>query len=428
MSDEASSVRALSCPQCGGTIMLRAAGSSVSLVCEHCGSTLDATHPDLRLIQAAHAALGQPEIPLGTRATLRREQWEVVGYLTRTDGETGWSEYLLFNPYRGYAFLVDDGRRFHLGRLLDSLPRAGSGSAIVGEEYYDKVGTSYSTSVTFVVGEFYWRVAVGEQAKVTDYARRGAMLSRERTSSEETWTQLDLLNWGEAERVFGLPPRSPYGGQPSPDETSPWLKMLKEALLIAGIAIAALLFIAVGRGTQQQVASAETEAVLDGPEATLVIRDIALREPRNRVMIRAAAPALANSWIDLDYSLVEQKTQESYDAYGLAEYYSGRDGDGPWSEGNDHPGTTLSSIPAGQYDLVVTIAAHRWSQQSSYAAYVDSLNDAPASPQAVPISFIVESGGVFAANVWLALILLAAWPAVLGFLHYNFEKRRREGF
>ena len=31
------------------------------------------------------------------------------------------------------------------------------------------------------------------------------------------------------------------------------------------------------------------------------------------------------------YSLVNRQSQASYDAYGLAEHYSGRDSDGPWT-------------------------------------------------------------------------------------------------
>src|SRR5258706_14347009 len=118
---EASTVRALTCPNCGGTIALRAAGTTVSLVCEHCGSTLDATSPDLKILLAANEAMHRPLIPLGTRGVLKGVTWEVVGYLERDDGEVGWSEYLPFDPYQGHAFLLDDGRRFSLGLLPDRI-------------------------------------------------------------------------------------------------------------------------------------------------------------------------------------------------------------------------------------------------------------------------------------------------------------------
>ncbi len=123
MSDAPSTVRALSCTHCGGTISLRAAGYTVSLVCEHCGTTLDATDPDLRIIAQATAAMQRsPDPARHPRRDCAERCWEVVGYLEKSDGEGGWSEYLLFNPYQGYAFLLDDGRRFSIGFLLDRLP------------------------------------------------------------------------------------------------------------------------------------------------------------------------------------------------------------------------------------------------------------------------------------------------------------------
>ena len=426
MSEPAPTVRALSCPQCGGTIALRAAGSSVSLICEHCGSTLDATDPELRTIKAAHAALHRPEIPLGTRAILRGMQWEVVGYLERSGGDGSWSEYLLFNPYEGYAFLVDDGRRFRLGRLLDRLPRTSGGSAYTEAEAFDRTGPAYSAKVNFVVGEFYWRVAVGEKVRVKDFARRGAMLSCEETESEQTWTRLELLGWGEAEKTFGIPPRSRWGAV-GPDEPSPWADKLKGAWVIAGIAVAAILLMAMARAGTMRIAAADAEAVLDGPERSIVIHDIRLPAAHNRVEISASAPTLDNSWVDLDYSLVERRTQASYDAYGLAEHYSGSDSDGPWTEGNSAPIVTLASVPGGAYDLVVTAAAHRWQNpaQSSYASYLEG--SAQSEAESVPIGLTIDAGGVFGGNVWLALLLVLAWPILLQILHMKFEKRRAEG-
>ncbi|MES2058136.1 MAG: DUF4178 domain-containing protein [Pseudomonadota bacterium] len=221
----AKTVRALSCTNCGGTIALRAAGITVSLVCEHCGTTLDATDPALRIITRASEAMKRPEIPLGTRGELRGTTWEVVGYLERWDGETGWGEYLLFNPYRGYAFLVDDGRRFSIGVLLDRLPGRGGGTMAVSlnDQLYTRFGSTYGTWVQFVVGEFYWRVAVEEHVLVTDFVRPGTMLSSEENEGERTWTRLDLLDRGEAEGAFGLPRRPvDNGGTPAPHEPSPY--------------------------------------------------------------------------------------------------------------------------------------------------------------------------------------------------------------
>ncbi|MEG3145435.1 DUF4178 domain-containing protein [Sphingomonas sp. RT2P30] len=425
MTASASTVRALSCPQCGGVIALRAAGASVSLICEHCGSTLDATDPELAVIAKASAAMQRPEIALGTRATLRGEQWEVVGFLERSDGEIRWSEYLLFNPYAGYAFLVDDGRRFSLGRLLDRMPNASWAGLDLDGLALERFGSEYSAWVTFVVGEFYWRVEVQEQVRIVDYVRPGVMLSYEKADSERTWTRLDLLDWGEAEAAFGIEARSKHGGTPAPHEPSPWRERLVEALIIGTVAIVTLLIVALMAGSTERVAAHTAVAMLDGGTQTTVIHDIVLPRARNRVVIAAEAGGLSNSWVDIDYSLVEQKTQENYDASALAEHYSGTDSDGYWSEGDTTPTATLSSIPAGRYDLVIETSGKRWISPNQSPASFWNTTLAPPEPTPVSIGFVVSRGGIFGGNLLLCLLLIAAWPAVLALLHLNFESRRK---
>lgn len=425
MNAPASTVRVLSCPNCGGSIALRAAGTSVSLICEYCGSTLDVTSPDLAVIVKAREAMLRPEIPLGTRATLRGEQWEVIGFLERTDGESPWSEYLLFNPYAGYAWLVDDGRRFSLGRMLDHAPRTEFFTISLDGEEMERFGTEYTARVTFVVGEFYWRVAVGEEVRIVDHVRPGVMLSCEKAEGERTWTRLDMLERGEAEDAFGIERRRADWSTPSPHEPSPWRDRLTEALIIGAVTMLTLIVIAImGSGTTR-VASEAAAAILDSGTQTAVIHNIVLPNARNRVVIEAQAGALQNAWVDIDYSLVEQKTQENYDAYALAEHYNGRDSDGSWTEGDTAPQVTLSSIPRGTYDLVIEMSGKRWvdPNQASSSYWGEMIG--PAAPTPVNIGFTVSHGGIFGGNLILCLLLIAAWPAVIALLHFQFESRRK---
>lgn len=416
-----SSVRALNCTQCGGILSLRAAGYTVSLVCEHCGATLDTTDPDLRVIATATAAVTRPPIALGTRGVLRGETWEVVGYLERSDGEESWSEYLLFNPYRGYGWLIDDGRRFSYGFLLDRLPELEGTQFVVDGKGFDWDSGPYPVEVSFVVGEFYWRVAVGERVRVTDYARPGTMLSCEENESERTWSKLDLLEWGEAERAFNVQQRArPDGDAPAPHEPSPWRDRMVESLIIAAVAAVTLIIISTMGSRVDRLASVNAEVGLDGAPRTVVIHDITIPQRSSAVGISAQSDQLDNDWIDLDYSLVDKRTQESFDSYGLAEHYSGSDSDGSWSEGDTRPNTRLSSIPPGTYDLVVELSAHRWVANSS-PGFFGSID---ANPVPIPVTINVDRGGVFGGNIILGLILILIWPAFVAWRHYSFEKRR----
>jgi hypothetical protein len=427
----ASTVRALSCPNCGGIVNVRAQGLTVSVLCEHCGSTLDATRPDLQVIARANEALKTPEIPLGTRGTLDGRVWEVVGYMERTDEEIGWAEYLLFNPYEGYAFLVDDGRRFSLGIMLDRLPTTGwANSMQLDNQSYSRFGDTYPVRVTFVVGEFYWRVAVGETVDETDFVRPGTMLSCEVYQTERTWTRLDLLDWGVAEAAFGIPARRREYSHPAPHEPSPYKRQLREALVVGVIALLVLFVVSGIGGREQMIGQVTTDAVLDGPEKTVVIRGLDLPSARSRVVVDADAGAIDNAWVDLDYSLTDEKTQDSVDTYGLAEHYSGSDSDGSWTEGDPRPEVSLSSIPGGKYDLVVTLSAHRWNGGSSSSSYSMPTGFAGGSMfgqdggQTIPVTVTIKRGGVFVGNILLAFLLIAIWPLIVLFKQFGFEKRR----
>jgi len=435
-----STVKPVNCPNCGGTVDIRVAGTTVSVICSHCGSTLDATSPDLQVIAKADQALKTPEIPLGTRGVLKGKTWEVVGYQERTDDDVVWAEYLLFNPYEGYAFLVDDGRRFNLGQLLTRLPTSNWGLGLQADgQNFSRFGDPYPVRTTFVVGEFYWRAAVGETVQETDYVTRGTMLACEDYEGERTWTRLDMLDWGEAEAAFAAPKRRREYSHPAPHERSPFNSQLLEAWVI-GIIAAVTLFVVSGMaGSQQRLASTTTDAVLDGPEKTVVIKNLDLPPGRSRVEIDAEASSLDNSWVDLDYSLTDQKTQDSVDSYGTAEFYSGTDSDGAWSEGDRRPTTDLSSVPGGRYDLVVTLSAHKWNGagSSSSAPVTDTSlmgghgfadggwGGSSTEGATVPVTVTVDRGGVFGGNILLGFLVILIWPIIVLFRHLGFEKRRK---
>lgn len=421
-------VRAIACPNCGGSVALRAAGLTVTIACEHCAATLDATDPVVKLVARAAEAMRVPAIPLGSRGTLDGELREVVGYQERSDGETEWSEYLLFNPYLGYAWLVDDGRRFSLGRVLDRLP----GGRFLNLEHegqpFTRFGAPYDVATTFVLGEFPWRAAVGETSRETIYVRPGTMLACEENGAERSWTELRMMPPGAVERAFSLPPRRvPSSGTPSPHEPSPFGDRLKETLIVAGAAMLALILVAMFTPGQTRAFQGELSVPPDEATHTVVLGPVEL-PATSRVTVRAEAYRLDNQWIDLDYSLTDRATQESYDIYATAERYSGRDVDGPWSEGSGEASRSLSAIPAGQYDLVVEASTHRWAgaQMASPPPLIGGFfSDLPSEePGAVPVTVTVSRGGSFGGNLVLALVLLWIWPLVVALRHAGFEAQR----
>ncbi|KAB2837794.1 DUF4178 domain-containing protein, partial [bacterium] len=198
--------KVLNCVQCGGAVQWRAPGFSITLVCGHCGAVLDVSNPEIQvLIQAQEKTRLQPLIPLGARGKVHGETYEMIGFLQRADG-TGqykWREYLLFNPYIGYRWLVEADGHWNYVISTKQKPHRRDKSA----QYLDKSYQLFLTGeaqVLYVLGEFYWRVKTGDRVSVQDFINPPEMLSREWDAGEEVWSIGEYVEPEVVQAAFGI--------------------------------------------------------------------------------------------------------------------------------------------------------------------------------------------------------------------------------
>lgn len=213
--------RAIECPSCGAALTPQLANSK-SITCEQCHALVDISQglgADLTFY-AQHNGL-PPQIPLGAVGLLSlsagsaRLPWQVVGYQERCDlpapgsddEQTFWREYLLFNSLEGFAFLVDTEEGWSLVRPLTGSPQ-GSGDKVVWQGKQFKQRWTYRAKVTHVLGEFYWQVRREQEALVSDYegtqSNARALLSREQTETEVSWSWGRKLDVSEVAKAFKL--------------------------------------------------------------------------------------------------------------------------------------------------------------------------------------------------------------------------------
>ncbi|MDP5281139.1 DUF4178 domain-containing protein [Sphingomonas sp. DG1-23] len=419
----APAAKALTCPSCGGGVELRAAGYTVHVACQYCSSILDVTDPQVKLVAAYSLHMAELEIPLGTRGVLRGVEWEAIGYLQRSEnGAYGWEEYLLFNPYHGYRWLVKVRGGWSLGETLTVTPDWLSYDRLgVGSEAYTHFFADGEARVDYVLGEFYWRVAVGEKVATADWARPGAMLSREANASEVSWTRNAWLPRPEIAKAFGVDTRQ-ITWPPLPHQPSLWGAWLGTGLKLGATAFAFLLLFAILFGGSQWSAAGSFAVRADGGEQSVTLGPITLPRRYQSVHLRADVPRLENGWVDLDYSLVDRKTQQVYEVYGAAERYSGSDSDGPWSEGSRGTEVSIASVPGGIYDLVVEYKGNRWTGTGSYSTEAADWMD-PANLPEVQVE--MRQGVLYASNLLIALILIAI-PLLFALIrHIAFEAARK---
>lgn len=403
---------ALNCPECGGVIAPKLIGESSTLSCIHCGTILDINGPKAVCAQKVKASqrIAKPIIPLGKRGTLYSVEWEVLGCTKREDGWGGWYEFLLHNPWHGFAWLTESNGHWNFVRRLLDQPTGLSKEPVVRGTTF-KLFSSGKAKVSQVAGEFYWRVRLGEKATTMDFVAPPRILSYEAYPelAETTWSEGEYLAQDEIRKAFGiknlLAPEGIFLNQPNP-----WAvrrpSLMKIALMALALAVV-VEFLSGVSNTQRKVLEQnfkfERSIVPGLVIAPLVTPSFELTGSQKPATVRVQAD-VDNAWLGMTAELVNEKTGMVYPADITVEYYHGYD-DGAWTEGGKTKSSDLPAVPPGRYHLALT-------------------PEADPSITAMPFHITVSHGGLFWSNFVICLIVLGVWPAWSLFRYHRFEMKR----
>jgi hypothetical protein len=352
--------KALNCPQCGAAITLRALGHAETVVCESCHSILDAKDPNLQILQRFEVITGEvrPLIALGTRGKLRGADYEVIGFQRRSITVEGirydWHEYVLFNPYKTTRYLTEYNGHWNDISVCKELPQTGFASANYLGEVYKHFQTS-DANTNFVLGEFPWQVRVGEHATITEYVKPPRVLASEKTANEVTWSLGEYTYGADIWKSFNLPGSAPeavgvYENQPSP--VSENVKGIWAAFLAFAIFLLVLMAgfdLVSSKGTVFD-STYRLNAGEPKGEASFVTDVFNLEGRTSNVEVTTSAN-VDNSWIYLNYALINNDTEQAWDFGREVSYYHGYDSDGSWTEGSQKNTVIIPSVPAGHYYL-----------------------------------------------------------------------------
>ena len=413
---ERNETTALRCPNCGAAVVLRAAGFSMSATCGACASLIDTATPDLALIRRAQERQRlTPALPIGSRGDLFGVQYEVIGLQHVRDEFSGWLEYLLFNPWQGFAWLVTYNGHWSFVRRLFEEPEVHDGSGGMSGAHAVFKGESYrifaasNVATDYVLGEFYWKVAIGMKTQVTDFVCPPRILSREIYPGlkEQTWSQGEYVAPEVIATAFNLeqPLRESAGiylNQPNPyAERSRQLKLVVPLLLLVLLVVQ---IVSARNAAHQRVFSASYDYQAGPSNAPIVTPpfDIA---GGNQALEYDLAASVDNNWLELDLQLINATTHQVADSreQGI-EFYHGYD-DGYWSEGKPSAAVVAPGVAPGKYYLAI---------------------DASADPRvtAMPFSVAVVRDVVVWSNFWIALAVVLVYPLYCWGRAYTFERTR----
>jgi hypothetical protein len=209
----------LKCPGCGAPLKIATGNRVERIACQYCGTISESASQ--QIIARQQAARAKPLIPLGSTGALQGVQYTVVGFVLRSgvleDEMFTWSEYLLFSPGVGFRWLVDDEGTWRFVAPLNvaelDISRYPSSVTYNGRAFRQR--NSNMARVEFVIGEFYWKVAVGESVQATDLESGSELISREAMEKEVAWSYSTAVPWNviaQAFRVQGMPPAPANSG------------------------------------------------------------------------------------------------------------------------------------------------------------------------------------------------------------------------
>jgi uncharacterized protein DUF4178 len=411
-------VQSVSCPNCGATVAVRSFGHAVNVVCQSCHSILDAKDAGVRILQQFKDAVTfDPLIPLGARGKVSGELYEAIGFQVRQikadDTLYRWSEYLLFNPYKGFRYLTEYNGHWNFVSPLQTLP---DGDPTPGSETprsyqgqrFRHFQTARATTV-FVLGEFPWQVRVGESVTVADYVSPPRMLSGEVTSDNDaTWSLGEYVTGADIWKglaLAGQPPAAQgvYANQPSPF-TGVTTTIWRRAILL--VILAGLVWVAQMILARQKEAFAQN-FVFDarsGNDSSLVTEPFELDGAPSTVSVETMAN-IDNQWMYVGYALINEETGQTFDFGREVSYYHGYEGGESWTEGSKADSVMLPRVPPGRYFLRIEPEGDRVSKPIAYRVRV--VRDVPTS-----IWFLIAVG------------LLALPPIGTTWRSMAFERRR----
>jgi hypothetical protein len=389
---------------------------------------LDASTPELKILQQIQEKYRTtPKIPLGTRGKIGGGQWETIGFQTRTiqeDGETfSWDEYLLFNPYKGFRYLTEYDGHWNFVIPMEAMPHRVAMAGRPAVELDGKTFRHFSgaeAATTFVLGEFPWRVKVGETVIADDFVFPPTVLSAETTQDEVTWSRGEYTAGSDIWKAFALPGSAPpahgvYLNQPSPYKSGGmWGTLGWLLVMLIGLAI---LFATFSRNNVVFQHSYRFQTG-NGSEPSFVTPVFNLEGRTTSLEVGIHANVI-NNWAYFNLALINEDTGTAFDFGREVSYYAGSDSDGQWTEGSQDSTAYIPSVPPGRYYLRVEPE-----MDAASGAYIRASNGRITRQNSVSYEITLKHDVPNYFWFWIAAALLMIPPIFHSIRARTFETKR----
>jgi len=344
----------ITCPHCGFANNLRGRAMTIALTCQSCHIYFRVGAWDKATVEFQHVE--PQEIPIGAKGRIEGVLYEVMGFVVKEEGKYHyrWREYMLFNPFQGYAFLSEyNGHWNFVWPIENSLHPRGTEFKYKDSSY--RLYQKYTAQVVYARGEFFFDVVDITASTVNhEYIAPPSLVALEQSEDSVLWCEGEYLSRKEVAAIFSMPknqlPSVSGIGYTQPFGTSFSDQAL--ILLTAFLLLFLLLIQVVFNNTDDDkvVFQADFSKASLNNQKMLVTPSFELKDGTKSLEVNIYAP-LSNDWFFGEFSLINENTETEYNFTKDIEYYSGYEDGYSWTEGSRTGDAFLSRIPSGKYHI-----------------------------------------------------------------------------
>ena len=356
-----------------------------------------------------------PDLPFGIK--FRGATLVSLVYKRDPKQDFYWKEYLFCQQGTDYYVTLADIDGFWMVAYHQPPDEAAKNEKTYKNIFHHPLLT-YQFEVVFADGEFNWDITGDEKLTTKEFPVENDILINEDSGTQSEWYTASFLTPVELADQLELPmellSRRKYF---NPKTFYPRWKGL---FPLTGIVLALFLLTALcfhGLKTPKRVFAGSYHCVRDtsswagstGAVAVTPVITDRFHVDGGGALDIAAATQLDNNWLELELSLINEKTGEEFEADKTLEYYHGYEGGESWSEGSNTETIRFSSVPEGDYHLNI------------YPTISPELAAINGNGVGQAYDITVTQLAPLKANFYTTLTLLLIYPVVQFFRKKNYE-------
>jgi len=207
-----SNIKSIKCTNCAAPLDLLGGGRVESITCKYCKSLIDLTNSNYKVLTNFKSVKELHKLPfeVGMRGKVKGIDYTIIGRVTYADVEYPhgeWTDFLLFSPLYGYAYLTyEEGHLLYSKRerkfpniSWSNIPQ--HSNILINETNFVPFD-SYEAKVVYVEGELTWIAKRNDKTSFIDLIQAPYGISVEKSRDEIEYYKAEYLEHDATYEAF----------------------------------------------------------------------------------------------------------------------------------------------------------------------------------------------------------------------------------